>query len=223
MILCIGGILDGPQIDEVHALLADQTFADGGRTAGWAAGSVKNNEQLDPASPNYRALQDMLLARLAANSVFTLAAAPKHFRPLLISRYGAGMGYGDHVDNALMGDSPRSRSDISFTLFLSNPEDYESGELTIDDSSGARSYKLPAGSAILYPSTTLHRVETVVSGTRLVAVGWLQSMVRSAERRTILFDLETARRAMFQQSGKTAEFDLISKTTSNLWRMWSDT
>lgn len=222
MILCIGDILNGPQIDEALAVLAHQPFSDGGRTAGWAAGSVKNNEQLDPAAPNYHAIQKMLLAKLTANSVFALAAAPKHFRPLLISRYGAGMGYGDHVDNALMGDGPRSRSDISFTLFLSNPEDYEGGELTIDDSSGERSYKLPAGSAIIYPSTTLHRVETVTSGTRLVAVGWLQSMVRSAERRTILFDLETVRRALFQQSGKTPEFDLISKTTSNLWRMWAD-
>jgi PKHD-type hydroxylase len=148
---------------------------------------------------------------------------PKTLRPLLFSRYTSGMGYGDHVDNALMGEKPSMRSDLSFTLFLSGPADYEGGELVIEDTTqGTHAHKLDAGSLVLYESSSLHRVEPVRSGVRQVAVGWVQCLVRDPRQRQILFDLEVLRLQLFQQQGKTAQFDTLSKTASNLMRMWVD-
>ena len=133
------------------------------------------------------------------------------------------MSYDTHVDNALMGSSSGLyRSDVSFTLFLNSPQDYQGGELIIEGVQEEQSYKLEAGSAIVYPSTTLHRVNPVTEGRRLVVVGWVQSVIRDAGDREILFDLETARRAVFAKSGKTPEFDLISKSIANLLRKWAD-
>jgi PKHD-type hydroxylase len=129
------------------------------------------------------------------------------------------MEYGAHVDDALMGGI---RSDISFTLFLDEPESYDGGELVMETSAGDSAVKGPAGSVFLYPSTTLHRVAKLNSGIRRVCVGWLQSHVRNADQREILFDLDTARRSLFKASGKTAEFDLMSKSLANLMRMWAD-
>nr|WP_223287248.1 Fe2+-dependent dioxygenase [Halomonas elongata] len=114
------------------------------------------------------------------------------------------------------------RTDLSFTLFLEEPEHYEGGELLIDNTAGEQTYKLPAGALVLYPSSTLHRVEPVTEGRRLAAVGWVQSQVRDPQQREILFDLDTTRRQIFEQSGKTRHFDLISKSLTNLLRMWAD-
>jgi PKHD-type hydroxylase len=219
---CIAEILSNAQLQQIRQLLADQPFQSGNVTAGWAATLVKNNEQLDPKARHYEKLQQLIVSALAANEVFALAAMPKALRPLLFSRYTTGMGYGEHVDNALMGDEPRIRSDLSFTLFLSAPGDYEGGELVIEDTSGTHAHKLDAGSLVLYPSDTLHRVETVTSGVRQVAVGWVQCLIRDPRQRQILFDLEVVRRQLFQQQGKTAEFDSLSKSCSNLWRLWAD-
>ena len=217
---CIADVLSAAQLQEVHTLLADQPFQSGSRTAGWAATLVKNNEQLDPTARQYQKLQQLVVSALTGNEVFALAAMPKAMRPLLFSRYTAGMGYGDHVDNALMGDESRIRSDLSFTLFLSAPIEYEGGELTIEDTRGTQAYKLEAGALVLYASDTLHRVETVTSGVRQVAVGWVQSLIRDPRQRQIVFDLEVVRRQLFQQQGKTPQFDVLSKSISNLWRMW---
>ena len=178
--------------------------------------------QLDAKDKDWAKLQRTVREALQCHDVFTLAASPRTISPVLFSKYEQGMGYGDHVDNAVMGGDRPFRSDLSFTIFLSAPEEYEGGELAIEDTTGVQTFKLPAGSMVLYPSTSLHRVETVTAGVRQVAVGWIQSMVREAERRQILFDLETLRRQMFSQGGKTSEFDILSKTVSNLWRMWSD-
>lgn len=219
---CIAEILTTAQLQRVQALLAEQPFHSGNKTAGWAATLVKNNEQLDPQARHYESLQQLIVSALAANEVFALAAMPKALRPVLFSRYTAGMAYGDHVDNALMGEEPRVRSDLSFTLFLSAPGQYEGGELVIEDTSGTHEYKLDAGALVLYPSDTLHRVETVTSGVRQVAVGWIQCLIRDPRQRQILFDLEVVRRQLFQQQGKTAEFDSLSKSCANLWRLWAD-
>jgi PKHD-type hydroxylase len=217
---CIADVLSAAQLQEVRTLLADQSFQSGSRTAGWAATLVKNNEQLDPAAQHYQELQQLVASALTGNEVFALAAMPRAMRPLLFSRYTAGMGYGDHVDNALMGEDSRIRSDLSFTLFLSAPGEYEGGELTIEDTRGTQAYKLEAGALVLYPSDTLHRVETVTSGVRQVAVGWVQSLIRDPRQRQIVFDLEVVRRQLFQEQGKTPQFDVLSKSVSNLWRLW---
>lgn len=222
MILCIGNVLDANAVTALRRLIDEAPFGSGQETAGWAARSVKHNEQMRSDAPGYERIRRLFGEALAGDELFTLAAAPKRMRPMLISRYRTGMGYGAHVDNALMGEQEKMRSDLSFTLFLSEPDSYEGGELVIEDTSGESSYKLAAGSLVLYPSTTLHRVETVTSGERLVAVGWVQSMVRDATQREMLFDLETLRRELFAGGGKSKQLDALSKCTSNLWRMWAE-
>jgi PKHD-type hydroxylase len=135
----------------------------------------------------------------------------------MFSAYEPGMHYGSHVDDALMAGI---RTDVSFTLFLSDPESYGGGELTIESASGEDAVKLAAGSLLAYPSTTLHHVAPVTRGTRLAAVGWARSFVRNGAQREMLFDLDTARRQLFTREGKSAEYDLVSKSLANLLRMW---
>jgi PKHD-type hydroxylase len=194
-------------------------FVDGRSTAGWAATTVKHNLQADAAGGPLDALRQTLTSSIAGHALFALAARPQAFAPLLISRYEPGMSYGSHVDDAMMGDL---RADLSFTLFLSPADSYDGGELVMESAAGEQAVKLPAGSMVLYPSTTLHRVAPVTRGVRLAAVGWVQSLIRDAHKREILFDLETARRALFTARGKTNEFDLLSKCASNLIRMWAE-
>ena len=137
----------------------------------------------------------------------------------MISRYKPGKQYGTHVDDALMRGL---RTDISFTLFLSEPETYEGGALVVESAAGEQEFRLAAGAMIVYPSTELHRVESVKKGERLAAVGWARSFIRSSEQREILFDLENARRNIFDLHGKTLAFDQVSKCSANLLRMWAD-
>lgn len=223
MLICIPDILNGDQLRKLVAMMDRQRFIDGRETAGWAAAGVKENRQVDGDSRDYAAMQAMVTTALAANRFFATAAMPRMMRPILFSRYTAGMGYGPHVDNALMGESPQTRIDLAYTLFLSDPDSYEGGELEIDEPAGTRSFKLPAGAAILYPANSVHQVVKVVSGQRDVAVGWIQSLVREADKRRILFELENLRAAMFAESGKSAAFDTLTRNTSDLWRMWAET
>jgi PKHD-type hydroxylase len=199
------------------ATLAEAEFIDGRATAGWHAQVVKNNLQATGKQPAIGALRETIAATIRDNPLFRLAVRPKTLTPLILSRYGPGMEYGTHIDDALMNGV---RSDVSFTLFLSDPTAYDGGELVIETSAGEDDIKLPAGSMIAYPSAALHRVAPVTRGTRLAAVGWARSFVRDAARRELLFDLDTARQRLFAREGKTAEFDLLSKTAANLLRMW---
>jgi PKHD-type hydroxylase len=218
MQIVIGHVLSEEDVATVRAALARATFVDGRATAGFAARLVKNNRQ----AANDRKLdtiRKLIAERILGNDVFRLAVRPKALTPLLLSRYEAGMNYGSHVDDALMDGM---RSDVSFTLFLSDPATYDGGELVIESASGEDAVKLEAGSLVAYPSTTLHRVAPVTRGERLAAVGWARSFVRDAARRELLFDLDTARRALFERDGKTAEFDLLSKSVANLLRMWAE-
>jgi PKHD-type hydroxylase len=219
MLLCIGSILKDDEIVQLREDLMQLRWADGRTTAGWHARDVKRNQQADPRDARLQAIRTRIAERIGANEVFALAVRPARMGPLLLSRYGPGMSYGRHVDDALMGGA---RSDVSFTLFLSDPADYEGGELVIESTAGEQPWKLPAGSLVLYPSTTLHRVAEVTRGTRLVAVGWAQSLIRDPARRELLFELDTARRAIFAQQGKSDTFDLVSKACSNLLRMWAE-
>jgi PKHD-type hydroxylase len=164
-------------------------------------------------------LRESLAAKIAANPLFRLVARPKSLSPLILSRYESGMAYGSHVDDALMNGV---RTDVSFTLFLSDLDTYDGGALVIETSGGEEDVRLPAGSLVAYPSTTLHRVAEVTRGARLAAVGWARSFVRDPAKRQLLFDLDTARQSLFQRHGKTAEFDLLSKTSANLLRMWAE-
>lgn len=218
MILCLAEILSAADLAIIRGALESAAFQDGGKTAGWHARTVKKNEQADPTAIG--GIGERIGAALKANPVFAAGVQPRSIRPVLISRYGEGMEYGPHVDDAIMGG--QMRTDVSVTVFLNPPDDYDGGDLVIESAGGEQSFKLPAGHAIAYPSTTLHRVEKVTRGTRLVAITWVQSLVRGADDREILFDLDQARRALFAQQGKTREFDLIAKSYANLLRKWSE-
>lgn len=222
MIFSIDQILSPDEVAEIKQVLSQAEFIDGKLTAGWHAKLVKNNQQLK-AGASQKELKTKVCTAINKNALFQSAIRPKLIHSLLFSRYDVGMSYDTHVDNALMGGSSGLyRSDVSFTLFLNSPQDYEGGELVIEGVQSEQSYKLEAGSAIVYPSTTLHRVNPVTQGTRLVVVGWVQSIIRDASDREILFNLETARRAIFAKSGKVPEFDLVSKSIANLLRKWAD-
>ncbi|MBD2578169.1 Fe2+-dependent dioxygenase [Oscillatoria sp. FACHB-1406] len=222
MILLMDGVLALEELDSLKGLLERVVPVDGKTTAGWYAKSVKNNLQLDRDAPETQEAQEFVSQAFARNALFQAAVNPKKIHTILFSRYDRGMSYGTHVDNAFMGKEAFWRADVSFTLFLSPPDSYEGGELVIEEGDGERSYKLEAGSAIVYPSSSLHRVETVTAGTRWAAVGWVQSLLRDPRDRELLFDLDTVRRSIFAKEGKTLEFDLISKTYSNLLRRWAE-
>ena len=219
MYYVISDVLDAASVASATATLADAAFIDGRATAGWHAQLVKNNLQAAGNQRAIGALRETIAAKIHDNPLFRLAARPKTLTPLILSRYEPGMEYGSHVDDALMNGV---RSDVSFTLFLSDPAGYDGGALVIETSAGEDDIKLPAGSMIAYPSAALHRVAPVTRGVRLAAVGWARSFVRDAARRELLFDLDTARQSLFAREGKTAEFDLFSKSSTNLLRMWAE-
>ncbi len=223
MLLTIDDLLSTEELTSIRSTLAVLEFSDGKLTAGWHAQQVKHNTQLDKASPQQAALQELVKVALNKHPLFITAIQPLMIHSVLFNRYEADMSYGLHVDNAFMENGNcRFRSDVSWTLFLSDPETYTGGELVIQGSEGEQAFKLKAGSAIFYPSSFLHQVNTVTSGIRLAAVGWAQSVIRNPQQREILFDLDVVRRSLFQKQGKTIEFDLISKTHANLLRQWAE-
>ena len=222
MLLCINRLIDEATVAKLQGWLAEAVFEDGRVTAGGSAALVKNNEQVsdaDGGDPGIAAMRQLVKSALWNHDLFDDAALPKEIRQPMFSRYSPGMSYGTHMDNALMGDM---RVDMSVTLFLSDPADYDGGELVIDFPTGARTIKLPAGGAVVYSTTELHRVTEVTRGRRLAAVTWVRSFVRDAARRQILLDLKTAHHQLFEQVGKTPAVDLLLKTRSNLLRQWAE-
>lgn len=217
MLFQIPDVLSADELRQIRAELATAEFVDGKTTAGWYAQQVKHNQQLKRDAG--QALAATVKAALTRHPLFQVAVRPKQLHSLRFSRYGVGMSYGTHADNAMMGSC---RADVSFTLFLNQPTDYDGGELVIEGADDEQAYKLPTGSAIVYPSSALHRVNQVTQGQRLVVVGWVQSLVRDPAQRELLFDIDTVRRSLFAQHGKTTEFDLLSKSVSNLLRRWAD-
>jgi PKHD-type hydroxylase len=189
----------------------------GQETAGWHARTVKDNRQLNRASPLHVELEKEIREALQAHPLVQAAAFPRCIHGVLFSRMGPGESYGRHVDNAWMEGG---RADLSFTLALCDPNRYGGGALVLERPHSEEPFRLPLGHAIVYPSTTLHRVEPVAWGERLVAVGWIESRIRHGEQRELLFELDTARRALFAQEGKGEVFDLISRSYSNLLRCW---
>jgi PKHD-type hydroxylase len=222
MIFSIDDVLTSEELEFLVNSLNEADFVDGKMTAGWHAKLVKNNTQLSNQKGYLQELRSLVETALKRHPLFESAVKPKIIHSIQFSRYEPGMSYGTHVDNAFMGDREFWRSDVSFTIFLSSISACNGGELVIECSDGDRAYKLEAGAAIVYPSSTLHRVETVTDGIRLAAVGWVQSLVRDPNNREILFDLDTARRSIFAKAGKTIEFDLISKSYANLLRQWAE-
>lgn len=216
--LAIENLIPPETLEEMRGLLSRSQFGDGRRTAGFSARLVKNNAQLNRDDPNTQELTNKVEAALQSSQMFNRAVRPRR-TIVMFNRYEDGQSYGTHLDDSYMRGM---RTDVSFTIFLSEPETYTGGELVIEQPHGEVPIKLKAGCAIIYPATTLHRVEPVTSGVRLCAVGWVQSIIREDAKREMLFDLENARMAMFEQTGKSREFDLVSKTIANLIRLWGD-
>ncbi len=218
MLLVIDNILTRAEVASLREVATGLSFGDGKATAGRFAKEVKANDQALPG-PELDAVLDKVEQALAASPMFRSAARPKALTKLILSRYRAGQTYGLHVDDALMQGL---RTDLSFTLFLAEPDSYDGGALIIEDTFEARAIKLEPGEVILYSSTTLHRVEPVSRGERLAIVGWVQSVVRDGAQREILFDLDQAVDACFATEGKTEQFDRLTKTRANLLRMWAE-
>jgi PKHD-type hydroxylase len=218
MQIVIADVLSAEEVGTVRAALERARFVDGRDTAGFAAGIVKNNRQAAGGDRSLETVRKLVAARILDNDLFRLAVRPKALSTLLFSRYETSMHYGSHVDDALIDGM---RSDVSFTLFLSDPDACDGGELVIESPAGEDGYKPAAGSLVAYPSTSLHRVADVTRGVRLAAVGWARSFIRDAAQRELLFDLDTARRALFAREGKSSEFDLVAKSFANLMRMWA--
>lgn len=217
MIFTIPNLFSPEEVAALREQLASAEMVDGKVTAGWHAKAIKQNQQLDAKHSAAKPLIDQVRQTILKHPLFQAAARPRQVHTVRFNRYSDGMSYGRHTDNALMNGH---RSDLSFTLFLSDPDSYAGGELVVEGIDSEQPYKLPAGSALVYPSSNLHRVEPVTSGVRWAAVGWVQSQIRDPSRREILFELDTARRSLFKQHGKTDEFDLITKSLTNLMRQW---
>jgi PKHD-type hydroxylase len=217
--LTIENILSEAEVDAIAETLAEAEagFADGAKTAGWQAKDVKRNQQLDAKAA--AAVTAKVEAALRANPVFAAFARPRDFVRLMVSRYRKTMEYGMHVDDALMDGR---RTDLSFTLFISPPDAYDGGELEIEAPGGNVSVKEAAGSAFVYPSTTLHRVAPVTSGERLAVIGWVRSHVRGAEQRDILFELDNVIAASRQEGASRATLDRLLKVQNNLLRLWAE-
>jgi PKHD-type hydroxylase len=226
MILAIPDLVTPDECSRLRALLAAAPWTDGRLTAGPQSASVKNNRQLPEDCREAREAGAIVEAALARNPTFFSAALPRRIYPPLFNRYdGETNAFGNHVDNAIRrigGAGEAIRTDLSATLFLVDPGGYDGGELVIEDTFGTKAVKLPAGHMVLYPSSSVHRVEPVTSGTRVAAFFWLESMVRGDERRRLLFELDTAITSLRAREGESAEAVRLASCYHNLLRMWAD-
>ena len=223
MILAINAIDDADHLAAIADRIALLEWRDGRETAGSVARQVKRNEQAAMDSVAGRSLQDELSRLIADHPVVRAAAQPRRFSPLIIRKTGVGGGYGAHVDTALMGKgSARLRTDLSFTLFLTPPSEYDGGELAIDAAGMTQEVKGEVGHLVLYPSTSIHEVRPVTRGQRIVCVGWIESLIADHGQREMLFDLENLRAALRAKlPAQSAELLTLDKTIANLLRMWA--
>lgn len=225
MMLHIPGVLEQAEVLEFRRQLAQLEWADGRGTVGAQGALVKHNLQLDPANPVALTLGARILQRLATNAQFFSAALPLRILPPLFNRYTGGGNYGPHVDGAVMrhaGSNVPLRSDISCTLFLVEPVEYDGGELIVKDSYGEHEAKLPAGDLLVYPSTSLHEVMPVTRGARTCAFFWIQSMVRDDARRSALYDLDQTIQSLRARLGENPDCVALTAHYHNLLRMWAE-
>ena len=223
--LTVPGLLKPMELDMIERLLSAAHFEDGAATASDAAKSVKHNLQLPKTGSLEKQQTDAIVLHAIAQSPLIQAALmPSRILPPLISKYEPGMHYGMHVDSPLMGDPQTGviRTDVGMTIFLSEPSDYEGGELSVQTPSGEMRYKLNRGDAIIYPTTQIHGVLPVTAGTRMVAVTWMQCAVRDIQQREILFHLKTIQSILEKQNPHGPESLLLLQAYSNLVRMWAE-
>lgn len=225
MMLHVPNVLTRAQVNECRQALERAEWVDGNVTSGAQAAQAKRNSQLAPQSPLARQLGDLILAALPRAALFISAAIPLRIVPPLFNRYRGGEQFDMHVDNAIRaipGSNECVRTDVSCTLFLSDPDEYDGGELVVMDAYGAHQAKLPAGDLLLYPATSLHRVEPVTRGARVASFFWVQSMVRSDWHRTLLFDLDLNIQTLRAQLGDTEQVVALTSHYHNLLRLWTE-
>jgi PKHD-type hydroxylase len=225
MLLQIPDVLTPEQVAQSRQMLEEAEWIDGRVTAGYQSARAKDNMQLPEDHPVARQLGDLVLAALERNSLFMAAALPLRVFPPLFNRYQGGQSFGTHVDNAIRqvaGTPHRVRTDLSATLFLANPEEYDGGELLVEDAYGTHNVKLPAGSLVLYPSTSLHHVRPVTRGARVASFFWIQSMVRDDGQRTLLFDLDMAIQRITQDVPDHPSTVQLTGVYHNLIRRWAE-
>jgi PKHD-type hydroxylase len=229
MLIHLPQLLGPEALAQAQRLLAAAPWQSGQASAGRQAALVKNNQQLPPTCTQAMELQALVLGALEKHPVFFSATLPKKVFPPMFNRYGGEHNfYGDHVDNAIRyapgtGTGTRTRTDISCTLFLAEPAGYDGGELVVQGSFGEQRFKPAAGDAVLYPGTSVHRVEPVTRGVRLASFFWIESMVRSDEQRRLLFDFDMHLMRLRERHGESAEAVALTGTYHNLLRMWADT
>jgi len=224
MMLHVPGVLSPDQVRQMRVALDAAPWTDGRETVGDQGAQVKRNRQLPEQSPVGRELGKTVLAALARNALFFSAALPLRFVPPLFNRYEGGENYGVHVDGAVRAvpGGEQLRTDLSCTLFLCEPEDYDGGELEVIDTYGSHEVRLPAGDLILYPASSLHRVHPVTRGARVCSFFWLQSMVRSDQQRGMLFELDQSIQKLRARLGECEETVALTGHYHNLLRLWSD-
>lgn len=226
MLLQIPALFSSEEVREIRALLEGAEWVDGRVTAGHRAANVKDNLQLPLDHPVARQLGERILKRLAVTPLFVTAALPLRILPPRFNRYEGGGTYGNHVDNAVFpvpGTPVRVRTDVSTTIFFSDPDEYDGGELVVEDTFGEKRVKLPAGHAIVYPGSSLHRVTPVTSGTRFASFFWTQSLVRDDRQRRMLFELDGAIQKLIADHPDHPSIDIFTNTYHNLMRGWSET
>jgi PKHD-type hydroxylase len=225
MMVHIPNVLTAEEVARCREGFSRAQWEDGRTTAGHQSAQVKRNLQLPESSPEARALGDLVLAALERTPLFISAVLPQRVFPPLFNRYEPEMTFGSHVDNAirpLPGTRERLRTDVSCTLFLSEPESYEGGELVVEDTYGSHAVKLPAGDLIVYPSTSLHHVTPVTRGVRLASFFWVQSMVRDVSQRALLFDLDMSIVQLTREVPKSPALVMLTGVYHNLLRQWAE-
>jgi len=224
MLLKIPSVLSHDELEVARQMLAAAPFVDGKASAGQVAKRVKQNLEVDRrAVRDLEALNNLVMGNLVQHPLYRSGALALRVAAPYYARYTPGMRYGDHVDDPVMGaDGHLYRSDISITVFLNDPSSYDGGELVVNTPFGEQQVKLPAGDAVMYPSSSLHRVAEVTRGERLVAVTWLQSLVRDPARRELLHELNGVRERLLAREPESEDAKLVNKTYVNLVRMWGD-
>src|ERR1700691_6249186 len=226
MLVCVPEVLSKIEVAEFRAIMDAAAWEDGRSTAGAQSALVKKNQQLPPHSDIARQCGETVIKALVASPLFVSAAIPKQIFPPLFNRYGAGQHFGVHVDNAVRGDhltGTRIRTDLSVTLFLSEPDEYDGGDLVIEDHYGTQEVKLPAGDLVLYPSTSLHLVTEITRGVRTASFFWLQSMIRDAQARSLIFDLDNSIQELVARLGRNdPEVRRLTNVYHNLIRYWAE-
>lgn len=222
MLIEIPQLLNPAQLDKIHEMLDRARFVDGRLSAGMAASRVKDNEELALEPDLLQRLYRVVMASVGHSEVFRSAVLPARVADFIFARYQPGMRYGDHVDDPIMGQGPKFRSDVSMTIFLNAPDSYAGGELVIRTPFGEQQVKLAAGHAVVYPSASVHRVAEVTNGQRLVALTWIQSFVRDAARRELLYELDQSRQQLLRSDPESDVTKNVDRAYVNLLRMWAE-